>query len=384
MRVLIAFDKFKDSMTAEEACDRASEAIRERYPGWLIDRAPLTDGGDGFGRILTDSVGGETRKVAALGPLMEEREANYGLTDISTLPAAARDLLVGLPDAGRLALVEMASINGLALVSQADRTPWRTTTVGTGEVLRAASDSGAAGILLGVGGSATNDLGLGALAILGFSFHNRDGAPVHPPVPERWSSIRRIEGHLVSPIPPLWIACDVDNPLLGERGASAVFGPQKGLVAADLPRLESELGRMADLLCAHLGCDSELQRHPGSGAAGGIAFGLMAAAGARLVSGSDLMTAWLRLRERVSQADIVITGEGRFDRSSLEGKGPAEVATLALDQGKRTLVLAGSIEEGLDTQAELHPITPPGISLAQALRNGPDNLGNTVRKVIAR
>lgn len=384
MRVLIAFDKFKDSMTADEACDRASDAIREAHPDWSIDAAPLTDGGDGFGRILTESVGGDTKIVPAVGPRMEERNAGFGVIEIETLPSAARDLLTGLPETGKLALVEMASISGLALVAPENRTPWKTTSIGTGQLLSASASTGVAGILLGVGGSATNDLGLGALSVLGISGLVSDGSPVHPPTPERWPSIARIEGSLVAPFPPLWIACDVDNPLLGPRGATAVFGPQKGLKAGDLPRLESEMSRMAILLCDHLGQGLDLRDHPGSGAAGGIAFGLMAAAGARLVSGSDLMTAWLRLEDRIAAADIVITGEGRFDRSSLEGKGPAEVVRQALEQGKRTLVLAGSIENDLATGAELHAISPPGLKLEQALRDGPDNLANTVRNLLVR
>lgn len=382
MRVLIAFDKFKDSMTADEACDRAADAIRELHPEWSIDLAPLTDGGDGFGPILTQSAGGEEKTVPARGPLMEERSANYGLIDIQALPPAACDLLPGLPEKGMLALVEMASISGLALVAPEERSPWKTTSFGTGQLLRAAATSGVAGILLGVGGSATNDLGLGALEALGVSCRRSDGTPVQPPIPDRWPTVDRIEGNLSKPFPPLWIACDVDNPLLGSRGASAVFGPQKGLVATDLPRLESEMSRLANLLCEHVGQDHDLQVHPGSGAAGGIAFGLMAAAGAKLVSGSDLMTAWLRLRDRISAADMVITGEGRFDRSSLEGKGPAEVVRQALKQGKRTLVLAGSIEDGLETGAELHPISPRELTLERALRDGPDNLTNTVRSLL--
>ena len=382
MRVLIAFDKFKDSMTAEEACHRAAQSIQSLHPEWQIDRAPLTDGGDGFGRILTASVHGEVKRVPATGPLMEPREGEYGLVQIEALPDAARGLLTGLPAKGRLALIEMASINGLALVPLADRTPWTTTTLGTGQVLQAAASTGVDGILLGVGGSATNDLGLGALAALGFSFLRADGTPVFPPIPAQWNSVTRMEGCLACPCPPIWIACDVDNPLLGDRGASAVFGPQKGLIETDLPRMESEMHRLADLLGSFLGRDTDLQSHPGSGAAGGIAFGLMAATGATLVPGSDLMTAWLRLRERIAEADIVITGEGRFDRSSLAGKGPAEVAGRALAQGKRTIVMAGSIEDGLETGAELHSISPRELPLEQALREGPENLASTVRRVL--
>ena len=384
MRVLITYDKFKDSMTAEEACGLTARSIQELHPDWSIDTAPLTDGGDGFGRILTESAKGRTVTTPARGPFLEPRTGEFGEIEIGNLPLEARDLLSGLPSSGLLAVIEMASINGLALLPQDRRTPWKTSTFGTGQLIRAAAEAGVAGILLGVGGSATNDLGLGALAALGMRFLQSDGTPVDSPVPERWEGIHRIEGRISPPLPPIWIACDVDNPLLGERGASAVFGPQKGLKAKDLPVLEAVMKRMADLLCDFLGHPVELQSKPGTGAAGGISFGLMAATGAVLVSGSDLMTAWLRLKRRIAEADMVITGEGGFDGSSLEGKGPGAVVTQALLQGKRTLVFAGRVEEGLKTEAELYGISPPGLPLEEALARGRENLRRTVAEVIGK
>ena len=381
MRVLVAYDKFKDSMTAEEACESTACALRKLHPDWSLDLAALTDGGDGFGMILTASAKGQSRPVAAAGPFLEPEEALMGIVEIDRLPAAARNLLVGLPDSGRLAIIEMASINGLAMVPQEKRNPWTTSTHGTGQMIRAAADAKVDGILLGVGGSATNDLGLGALGALGFGFRNTDGGVVHLPVPEFWPEITGITGAMDPSTPPIWIACDVDNPLLGVSGAAAVFGPQKGLKESDRPRLEAESLRLADLLCQHLGCDPGLKTAPGAGAAGGISFGLMAAGGARLVSGSELMTAWMRLNERIEQADLIITGEGRFDRSSLSGKGPGEIVNRSIALGKPVHVFAGGIEDGLPTDANLHAISPADLPLVEALRQGRANLEETIANV---
>jgi glycerate kinase len=164
--------------------------------------------------------------------------------------------------------------------------------------------------LLGVGGSATNDLGLGALSALGYAFGTAEGRPLAPPIPASWAQLARITGGVTRPIPPIRIACDVANPLLGPRGATAVFGPQKGLRPADFERLEAECARVAMLLCQHTGQSPELMAFPGAGAAGGIAFGLMAGTGARLLPGSSLVSTWLDLERRLAAADLVITGEG--------------------------------------------------------------------------
>jgi glycerate kinase len=381
MRVLVAYDKFKDSMTAEEACESTASVLRRLRPDWVLDLAALTDGGDGFGMILTASANGNSSPIKAAGPFLEPGEALMGIIEIDRLPIAARTLLAGLPASGRLAIIEMASINGLAMVPREKRSPWTTSTYGTGQMIGAAAEAGVDGILLGIGGSATNDLGLGALAALGLEFRNADNEIVQPPVPEVWPDIKGITGAMDPSTPPIWIACDVDNPLLGESGAAAVFGPQKGLKESDRSRLESESLRLADLLCQHIGCDPALKNAPGAGAAGGIGFGLMAAAGARLVSGSELMTAWMRLNERIEEADLIITGEGRFDRSSLSGKGPGQLVARSVGLGKKPHVFAGSIEDGLPTDAKLHAISPTDLPLTEALRNGKANLEAKVEKV---
>jgi glycerate kinase len=382
MRVLLAFDKFKDSLTAEQACAAAAAGLQARHADWSVDACPLSDGGEGFAEILTSAVRGSLRHVSVTGPRGRPAAANLGLVSYAQVPAAARSLLPAPPagDAGaKIAVLDMASASGLALLAPAERDVWQTSSTGTGELIRAAAAEGVAAILLGVGGSATHDLGLGALAALGLGFHAQDGAAIRPPVPAHWARIARIQGAVTPPAPPIRIACDVSNPLLGPRGAAATYGPQKGLRPEDLPRLDAESGRLATLLCAHCGRPDSLREIPGTGAAGGISFGLMAAAGAELVPGFEFVSAWLDLEARLARADIVITGEGRFDDSSLQGKGPGAVAARALALGKQVHVFAGRATVARPpARLTVHSITPEGTPLDQALREAAENLQRAV------
>lgn len=385
MRVLLAFDKFKDSLSARDACTFAGAALTERHRDWVIDACPLSDGGEGFSEILTGAVRGQVIGSSVLGPREDEVQATIGMVPYDRIPRAALAFLPA-PAPGRgtptIAVIDMASASGLTLLEPEDRDPWETTTAGTGELIRTATELGAAAILLGVGGSATHDLGFGALAELGLEFQNSRGAAIFPPVPARWREINRIHGSVNPPLPPIRIACDVSNPLLGPRGAAATYGPQKGLRAPDLPRLDHESARLAMMLCAHCGRPDALMETPGAGAAGGIAFGLMTAAGAELVPGFDLVSAWLDLEARLAAADVVITGEGRFDDSSLNGKGPGAVAARALALGKPVHVFAGTATATQPPpNLSLHSITPPGVPLEQALRLGSLNLARAVRSV---
>ena len=384
MRVLLAFDKFKDCLTAPAACALAAAAIRERHPDWSIDSCPLADGGEGFAEILTRAAGGTLHPTPVTGPRGQPVTAAFGLVPWDRIPAGARALL-DLPAsaAGRpVSVLEMASASGLALLEAAARDPWETSTVGTGELIRAAAAAGAGAVLLGVGGSATHDLGLGALTALGLRTLAANGAPLANPIPRHWAEATGFAGGVDSSLPPLRIACDVTNPLAGPRGAAATYGPQKGLRAEDLERLDHATLRLARALCAHCGQPGSLTEAPGAGAAGGIAFGLMAGAGARLLPGFDLVSAWLDLEARLAAADLVITGEGRFDASSLQGKGPGAVAARALARGKRVVVLAGQATlpeppPGLVARS----ISPPGLPLAEALREAPQRLTAAVREL---
>ncbi|MEO6246101.1 MAG: glycerate kinase [Opitutaceae bacterium] len=387
MRVLLAFDKFKESLTAPAACEIAARALRETQPDWTLDLCPLADGGEGFCEILPHSAGGTVETHTVTGPRGQLVGATIGFVELEKIPAAARALL-GIENREskienpHVAIIEMASASGLALLGQHERDPWQTTTTGTGELVRVAAARGVAAILLGVGGSATHDLGLGTLAVLGLRFEDAGGAAIHPPTPAQWPQIVRLAG-TTPPLPPVRIACDVNNPLTGPRGAAATYGPQKGLRPADLARLDAESARLGTLLCAHAGKPTSLMATPGAGAAGGISFGLMVAAHAQLVSGTDLVSAWLDLESKLAAADLVITGEGRFDDSSLQGKGPGAVAARALALGKKVHVFAGQATVAQPpANLSLHSITPAGVPLERALRESDGFLRAAVRSVM--
>lgn len=396
MRALIAFDKFKDALAAAEACRVASDALRGVQPGWEIDLCPLADGGDGFAEILTRAAGGELHRAKVTGPLGAPVEAAYGLVPLANLTPAARGLLeienresssaqrLGqIENSTTVAVVEMAQASGLALVPPAQRNPWRTTTRGTGELLLAAARENVSAIILGVGGSATHDVGLGALTALGLTAHAADGAVVANPIPETWAALARVDGTIAAPLPPLYVATDVTNPLMGTFGAASVFAPQKGLLEEDFTRLEYMTGRVAAMLCTLAGKHPLLCETPGCGAAGGLAFGLHCAAGAKLLPGFNFISAWLSLDARLAAADVVITGEGSFDASSLAGKAPGEVARRALALGKKVHVFAGRVATPPDGFVT-HPVTPPGADLATALRDAPANLAAAVRAAFSQ
>jgi glycerate kinase len=383
MRVLVAFDKFKESMSAPAACDIAAGAIASLRNGWEVDPCPLSDGGEGFMDILTRSAEGSTVRIEAEGPRGGRVAACVGIVSMDRIPAGARARLGA--EAGTVAVVEMAAASGLALLEPSMRDPLRTTTRGTGEMILAAASTGPRCILLGVGGSATHDLGVGALGAMGITFAGANGQSLVSPVPADWPLVSSIGGRIPERVPPILIACDVENPLLGPRGALAVYGPQKGLRPGDAAALERESARIASLLCRHFRRPEDLADRPGAGAAGGIAFGLMAAAGATLLPGFDLVASWLDLDRRLEAADMVLTGEGRFDESSLSGKGPGALVRRARELGKPVHVFAGelALAGGMPGLAA-HAVTPPGLALADALRAAPALLFAAVRSALGR
>lgn len=347
MKALVAFDKFKGSLSAEEACRIAAQALDDISPDFGGEEAPLTDGGEGFATLLTAAADGEIRRCSVHGPLGDPLEATWGLVSIEKLLPPVRDLLK-LPVKGEIAIVEMAKASGLQLLEQEEQNPWRTTTRGTGELLKDAAASHPAAILLGIGGSATHDLGLGALQALGLRGRARAGGAENSSLdtlaPEQWDKLEDFSGSVEPGLAPIIIASDVDNPLLGERGAAKTFAPQKGLRREDLDRLEDLTARVAERLCQHFGQDKKILAAPGSGAAGGIGCGLRIACGARIISGFSLVRAWMDLDRKLAEADLVLTGEGSFDASSLEGKAPGAVVKKAAAAGKNCLVLAGKID----------------------------------------
>lgn len=374
---LIAFDKFKDALTAHEVCQAAAETLASLQPDWTINTSPLADGGDGFCDTLTRLCHGNFHSSPVTGPLGQPATATYGIVETTKITPAAKAQLQLPSSAKKLAILEFAQSSGIALVPQEKRSPWKTTSFGLGQSIAHAQSQGADSILIGLGGSATNDLALGALQALGYQLLRADGTPfAHTPTPETWKEIATIEPPPTSFPLPVRIACDVENPLLGDNGATAVFGPQKGLQPSDFQALESAISRLAKQLCQATGSEIQTMDTPGAGAAGGAAFGLMLGLAGTLVPGAELVFAWSDLHPKLAAADLVITGEGRFDASSLQGKGPGALAKATLSQGKELLVLAGSLGPlpEPDLAQHAHAISPPDLPLAQALAKTEANL----------
>lgn len=383
---LIAFDKFKDALTAHQACQAAADALAQAQPGWNVSTSPLADGGDGFCDTLTRCCEGEFKRCLVSGPLGQQTQAKYGLVDTAQISPLAVKRLELPTSLRKLAIIEFAQSSGIALVPQTKRSPWTTTSFGLGQTIAHAQANGAEAILVGLGGSATNDLALGALQALGYRFFDDESKLFENAVtPDNWQKIKRIQAPETLVPLPVRIACDVENPLLGKNGATAIFGPQKGLRASDYQRLESEMNRLAELLCIATENATGSMDTPGSGAAGGAAFGLMLGLNGKLVQGAELVFDWSDLHSKLAQADIVITGEGRFDASSLQGKGPGSLAVLCLAQKKELLILAGSLGEipTPELKARAKAITPKGIPLTQALAETEKNIQATLLAELA-
>lgn len=383
MKILAAFDKYKDAMPAGRACDAAlSGALEALGESLTLSHAPLTDGGEGFCPILTQAASGYMEHHKVSGPLGEEVDSPLGWVNLERIPESARKLL-GLKN-GKLAIIEMASVAGLEQVPNGQRHPKHCTTRGVGELIRIAVAEEADAILLGIGGSATSDLGLGALEALGLQF-----CPSGQVTPAQWPTIEQIKGNIELTIPPIYIACDVDNPLLGPEGAAAVYGPQKGLKPDEIEAFDGATERVAKQLCEFFNKPEYTLRAPGSGAAGGIGFGLNVAFDSNYLAGFELVTAWLDLSRKIKEADLVLTGEGKFDNSSLAGKGPYALLAAAYSSDTSAILLAGlAEEEAAKTVRDRFPgtavysITPEGTPLAQALKLAPDFLKQKVSEVL--
>ena len=385
MNILLAFDKFKDCLTATEACTIAREVLEKKYPEATFVEAPLTDGGEGFSSILTEFLGGEMVEAPCLDPLGREITAQYGWLPGSCIPSAMMEQFA-LERDRPIALIEMAQASGLELLGAEERDVWKTSTFGTGQLINDAIKKGAQVIFLGLGGSATNDMGCGALSALGVSFATRAGR-VDCPSPDLWAELAEISFPAHRSMPRLFAICDVDNPLLGERGCSAVYGPQKGLLPEDLPRMESMLEEMSLKLSHAAGTDLSLRNLPGTGAAGGIAYGLSHLFLTDYTSGFSLVEELLDLEKKVQAADIVITGEGKFDESSLEGKGPGTLVQRVSKAGDKTIyVFAGKLELPDAYQnpfAKFHQISLAENSLTQNLQQGKALLAEKIREVFS-
>lgn len=356
MKIVIAPDSFKDSLSAQGVADAIAGGLAEVWPDAQLLRCPMADGGEGTIEAVLDACNGQWMSNLVCGPRGEQVEAHWGwLAD------------------SRTALIEMATASGLQLLSRDQRDARVTTSHGTGELIRAALDAGATRVVLAIGGSATNDGGAGMLTALGARFLDAESQPVAP----GGLALAELAGIELDGLDPrlaqvsVEVAADVDNPLCGRNGASHIFGPQKGATPEQVLQLDAALDRMAEVAAGVLGRD--VRDEPGSGAAGGMGFAAKAFLGASFRPGVEVVAELVGLDGALPGADLVITGEGRFDAQTLRGKTPLGVARFAARHRVPVVVLAGTLGDGY---AELYG---HGISAAFALASGPMTLEDACR-----
>lgn len=374
MKVLIAPDKFKDALDAREVAAGLAAGVRAGAADADVICCPLGDGGEGTGRLLADAVRAEAQSADVLDPLGRQRTAYWWLDRKNNA-----------------AVVEMAEASGLCLLSPDERDATRTTSYGTGQLMRAALEAGCRHVTLCVGGSATVDGGAGCLQGLGWRLLDATGAALREPVTGgTLPRIARIQPpEAVLPV-DVEILCDVTNPLLGPDGAAAVFAPQKGATAAQARQLEAALRHWADVL-NDFAC-RDLSDRPGTGAAGGLPAGLAATIEARLRPGFDTVAHHLGLREKVADCDVVFTGEGRLDEQTGGGKVVSGVARLGHELGKPVVAFVGAAQPARgETIAQLAArlslgdivvVTPPGTPLDVALAQTKDNLREAAQRFV--
>ncbi|ROM94330.1 glycerate kinase [Pseudomonas brassicacearum] len=351
MKIVIAPDSFKDSLSAEAVANAIALGLAEVWPDATLVKCPMADGGEGTVESILAACEGELRSATVQGPLGTQVDAHWGW----------------LPH-NHTAIIEMAEASGLQLVPVGLRDACISSTFGTGELIRAALDAGAQRIILAIGGSATNDAGAGALQALGVRLLDAQGQTLKP----GGLALAQLAQIDLSEMDPrlasvrFEIAADVNNPLCGPHGASAIFGPQKGASVEQVQQLDQALGHFAGLCVQALGKD--LRDEPGSGAAGGLGFAAKAFLGAQFRAGVEVVADLVGLEEAVRDADLVITGEGRFDAQTLRGKTPFGVARIARQQGVPVIVIAGTLGEGYEQMYE------HGVDAAFALSSGPMTL----------
>ena len=360
MRFLIAPDKFKGSLSAKQAAEAIEKGILQVFPTSTCTLLPLADGGEG----LLDAF---------------QETGNFTLRQSAVHDAIGREITASwlFEPSESIAIIESSQANGLWRIEETLRNPARSSTYGVGQLIRAAISAGATEILIGIGGSATNDAGVGLAAALGCRFLDDSGNPLEP-VPENFTKIASIDSTQLLPLPTIRVACDVKNPLLGHRGATRIYGPQKGISAESLELVEAGLRHVSIIAAAH--CGNDFSNHPGSGAAGGLGYGLMTFCRATLESGFDCIAKTLNAETHIAAADIVITAEGSLDSQSLEGKTPIGVSQLARRHGVPVYALAGKVSDTEQLLAHfdgIDSILQDGITLEQAIADAAGHLEQT-------
>lgn len=368
---MIAPDSFKESMTALEVADAVETGFQKVFSDWEYVKVPMADGGEGTVQSLVDATNGSIKKVEALDPLGRKIEAFYGVSGD-----------------GKQAVIEMAAASGLELLKSDERDAMSATSWGLGDLIRAALDEEVERILIGIGGSATNDAGAGMLQSLGGKLLDMNGKQI----PYGGVGLRDLDKIDVSELDPrlkdivIEVACDVTNPLTGTDGASYVYGPQKGASEEQVEELDQYLKHFAKVVRRDL--DVDIEDEPGAGAAGGIGGALLAFFNAELRRGGELITEMLALEDTIKDADLVITGEGGINHQTIFGKTPIVVAKIAKKYDIPVIALVGSISEGHEEVYEhgidaVFSIISEVADLEKTLEAGIQNVEMTARNVAA-
>ena len=369
MKIVIAPDSFKESLTALEVANAIETGFKRIFPNAEYVKLPMADGGEGTVQSLVDATQGRLIEAEVTAPLGNQVKSFFGLSGD-----------------GKTAIIEMAAASGLHLVPMDKRNPCQTTSFGTGELIKQALDLGVQHIILGIGGSATNDGGAGMLQALGLRLLDKNGQSIGFGG-AALSNLAEIQ--LVDLDPRLQhvqieVACDVNNPLCGERGATAIFGPQKGATPEMVKELDTALAHFAEI--AERDCGKQIKEQPGAGAAGGMGGGLLLLPNVQLKAGVQIVLDNLKLAEQVKDADLVITGEGRMDAQSILGKTPIGVARTAKQFNKLVIAIVGCLREDYEVVYEhgidaVFPIIRNLGDLPTILNQGEQNLVSTAQNV---
>ncbi|WP_285162926.1 glycerate kinase [Shewanella goraebulensis] len=381
MKIVIAPDSFKESLSALGVANAVEEGFKHIFPNAEYCKVPMADGGEGTVQAMVDATGGKMELLQVTGPDGQSVKAQYGIlgaTDGSSDSVTA--------------VIEMAEASGLHHIERDCRNPMLTTSYGTGELIRDALDKGINHIILGLGGSATNDGGAGMAQALGFKLNTIQGTSIGYGA-AGLSQLAHIDSSAAHPLIAnckIEVACDVDNPLCGPNGASAVFGPQKGASPEMVIELDKTLNHFANIInsTATLQLADDMASYPGAGAAGGMGYGVMTLLNAELQPGVDIVIKTVKLAELMQGANIVITGEGRMDSQTLSGKTPMGVMQQAINQQIPVIGIAGCLGQGAELILEkgmtaIFPIIPALAPLDNILADAHGNLVNTAQNIAA-
>ncbi|MDK8643206.1 glycerate kinase [Niallia taxi] len=371
MKIVLAPDSFKESLSALQVAESIERGFKQVLPNADYVKVPMADGGEGTVQSLVDATGGRIIKKTVTGPLGEAAEAFFGILGNE-----------------KTAVIEMAAASGLHLVPATKRNPLLTTTRGTGELIAAALEYNVNHIIIGIGGSATNDGGAGMARALGARFLNSDGQEIT----EGGGALSDLAAIDLSSLDSrlahvkIEVACDVDNPLIGPKGASAIFGPQKGATPEIVNQLDENLAHYAEIIEKDLGV--KIADVPGAGAAGGLGGGLLAFMQAELSRGVDIVMEAAKLSDIIAGADLVITGEGKIDGQTIFGKTPIGVAKTAKKHGVPVIGIAGNVAGDSDAVHEygidaIFSIVPGAVSLQEAFLHADKFVERTARNIAA-